>query len=103
MLANFLWLWEISHCRFIPIGGYLASVRLSDFSIMPTLNPLLLRKRLNLTQRQISEFVGVKRETVSDWEVKRKIPRLRPSQLKRMLTIYQCSIDELIEAFEGDG
>lgn len=70
---------------------------------MEYLSPRRLRNRASKTQRQIGEYVGVKRETVSDWENKGIVPHLRPSQFKRMLEAYECTVDELIEAFEGDG
>ncbi|NJL87578.1 MAG: helix-turn-helix transcriptional regulator [Leptolyngbyaceae cyanobacterium SM1_1_3] len=66
------------------------------------LNPLLLRKRSGLTQRQVAETLGKRVTTISDWERGATQPRLSLSEVKALMTLYQCSLDELIEAFETD-
>jgi transcriptional regulator with XRE-family HTH domain len=65
------------------------------------LTPMELRKRVGLTQRQIAQRLDIRQGTVSDWERGVATPHLPPSKLKLMLEVYECSIDELIEAFEG--
>jgi transcriptional regulator with XRE-family HTH domain len=64
------------------------------------LTPMKLRERVKLTQRQIAQALDVRQGTVSDWERGISVPRLSPSKLKKMMEIYDCSVDELIEAFE---
>jgi transcriptional regulator with XRE-family HTH domain len=64
------------------------------------LNPAGLRKRVGLTQRQVAQALNVRESTVSEWERRLSAPRLR--LVKQMLNVYQCSLDELIEAFESD-
>ena len=64
------------------------------------ITPVDLRKRAKLTQRKLAEALDVRQGTISDWERGLAIPHLRPSQVKRMLTELQCSLDELIEAYE---
>ena len=63
--------------------------------------PVDLRKRAGLTQRQVARFLDIRETAVSEWERKLSIPRLQPSKIKKMMEIYGCTIDELIEAFEG--
>jgi len=64
--------------------------------------PMSLRKRIpNLTQRKVAVALGVGESTVSEWERGITRPHLLPSQVRKMLEVYQCSFDELIEAFEG--
>ncbi|WP_199312559.1 helix-turn-helix domain-containing protein [Microcoleus sp. FACHB-672] len=60
-----------------------------------------LRKKAGLTQRAIAVALDVRESTISEWERGLSTPHLRPSQVKKMLEVYQCSLDELIEAFEG--
>jgi transcriptional regulator with XRE-family HTH domain len=63
------------------------------------LTPMSLRKRVGLTQRKIAQELDIRVQTVGEWE-KGGIPRLIPSKMKRLCELYQCSMDELIEAFE---
>jgi transcriptional regulator with XRE-family HTH domain len=65
------------------------------------LTPMLLRNRAGLTQRQVAQALDVREATVSEWERGFYTPRVYPSQIKRMLEVYKCDLDELIEAFEG--
>lgn len=65
------------------------------------LNPVKLRKRIGLTQRQVAQMLDVRQSTVSDWERGVSVPNIPPSKVKRMLEVYQCTLEELIEAFEG--
>lgn len=64
------------------------------------LTPVSLRKRVGLTQRQVAQALNVREATVSEWERGLSAPRLR--LVRQMLNVYQCSLDELIEAFEPD-
>lgn len=64
------------------------------------LDPMKLRKRAKLTQRQVAQALDIRQSTVSDWERGLSIPHLPPSKLKLMMEVYRCTIDELIEAFE---
>lgn len=63
--------------------------------------PVDLRKRAKLTQRKLAEALDVRQGTISDWERGLAIPHLRPSQLKRLMEVLQCSLDDLIEAYEN--
>jgi DNA-binding XRE family transcriptional regulator len=62
-----------------------------------------LRKRLNLTQRQVAQAVGVTDQTVSNWEQGIYTPRLTPSQTLALCQTLQCSLEELVVATsDGD-
>lgn len=63
--------------------------------------PVNLRKRTGLTQRQIARALDVRESTVSEWERGISVPHLPLSKVRQMLEVYQCSLDELIEAFES--
>ncbi|AFY43643.1 helix-turn-helix transcriptional regulator [Nostoc sp. PCC 7107] len=63
------------------------------------LTPMSLRKRVGLTQRKVAQELDIRSQTVGDWE-KGGVPHLTPSKMKRLCEIYQCSLDDLIEAFE---
>jgi len=66
------------------------------------LTPVLLRKRIpRLTQRKVAVALDVREATVSEWERGISKPHLLPSQLKKMMEVYKCDLDELIEAFES--
>ncbi len=65
-----------------------------------TLTPMILRKRVNLSQRQVAQALDIRPQTVGDWE-KGGVPHLPPSKIKKLCEIYRCSIDDLIEAFES--
>ena len=65
------------------------------------LTPMTLRAKNNLTQRQVAQAIDVRESTVSAWERGNTIPHLPPSKVKRLMEIYQCSLEELIQAFEG--
>ncbi len=64
------------------------------------LTPTDLRKLTGLTQVQLAAELGLSVKTISDWEQNRSQPKLVPSQLKQMMSVYQCTLDELIAAFE---
>jgi transcriptional regulator with XRE-family HTH domain len=57
-----------------------------------------IRERAGLTQRQLSEALGVTITTISNWERGVKEPNLNFAQVKHMTEVLQCSLDELVEA-----
>jgi transcriptional regulator with XRE-family HTH domain len=59
--------------------------------------PVLLRKRINLTQRQASDLLGVRESTISEWERGLSTPHLL--LVPKIMEVYACSADEVIEAF----
>jgi DNA-binding transcriptional regulator YiaG len=62
--------------------------------------PIGLREVAGLTKIQLAAQLGLSVRTINDWEQKRSQPKLVPSQLKQMMSVYQCTLDELIAAFE---
>jgi DNA-binding transcriptional regulator YiaG len=62
--------------------------------------PLHLREVAGLTKVQLAVELGMSVRTIDSWEQKRSQPKLVPSQLKQMMSVYQCTLDELIAAFE---
>jgi DNA-binding transcriptional regulator YiaG len=65
-----------------------------------TVTPMHLREVAGLTKLQLAIELGLSVRTINDWEQKRTQPKLVPSQLKQMMSVYQCTLDELIAAFE---
>jgi DNA-binding transcriptional regulator YiaG len=65
-----------------------------------SITPLHLREGAGLTKVQLAIELGLSVRTINDWEQKRSQPKLIPSQLKQMMSVYQCTLDELIVAFE---
>ncbi|MCC3405189.1 MAG: helix-turn-helix transcriptional regulator [Microcoleus sp. PH2017_10_PVI_O_A] len=59
--------------------------------------PVLLRKRINLTQRQASDLLGVRESTISEWERGLSTPHLL--LVPKIMEVYACSADEVVEAF----
>ena len=57
-------------------------------------NILKLRKKLSLSQEELSEKVGVTRQTISNWELNETQPN--PEQLKLISKALNISVDELI-------
>lgn len=65
------------------------------------LTPMNLRKRTGLTQVELAALIGKSPSTIAKWEARVWIPKVTPSEMRRLCEIYQCTLDELIEAFEG--
>ena len=65
-----------------------------------SVTPMRLREVAGLTKVQLAMELGLSVRTINDWEQKRSQPKLVPSQLKQMMSVYQCTLDELIAAFE---
>lgn len=56
---------------------------------------LELRKKLNLSQEQLAEKVGVTRQTISKWELNETSPDIK--QAKELSKIFNISLDELTD------
>lgn len=53
------------------------------------------RKKSGLSQENVSEKLGVSRQTISKWETDETLPDIRQS--KGLATLYHVTLDELIE------
>jgi DNA-binding XRE family transcriptional regulator len=58
-------------------------------------NLVKLRERVDLTQKQIAEALGVTEQTVRNWEHGRVEPRLTIPQVKTLCRLLQCPLDQL--------
>lgn len=63
------------------------------------LTPVLLRKRANKTQRQIAVELGITESVISKWERGITIPSPSLTDTPKYCQAYDCSLEELIEAF----
>jgi DNA-binding transcriptional regulator YiaG len=61
--------------------------------------PTILREMAGLTKIQLAAELGLSIRTINNWEQRRSQPKLVPSQLKQMMDVYQCTLDQLIAAF----
>ncbi|MBW4486111.1 MAG: helix-turn-helix domain-containing protein [Tildeniella torsiva UHER 1998/13D] len=57
------------------------------------------RKQLNLTQKQVSDAVGVTTRTVQSWELRENLPRLTLDKVLILCNTLQCSLEELVSWF----
>lgn len=57
------------------------------------------RKRLNLTQRQIAEAVGITSRSVQRWELGEALPQLNVLQTWKLCQVLNCSIEDLAKDF----
>jgi ribosome-binding protein aMBF1 (putative translation factor) len=64
------------------------------------ITPIYLRELTGLTKAQLADELGLNVRMINDWEQRRSQPKLVPSQLKQMMSVYQCTLDQLIAAFE---
>lgn len=63
------------------------------------ITPTSLRELAGLTKIQLAAQLGLSIRTINNWEQNRSQPKLAPSQLKQMMEVYQCTLDQLIAAF----
>ncbi len=63
------------------------------------LTPALLRKRANKTQRQIAVELGITESVISKWERGITVPSPSLTDTPKYCQAYDCSLEELIEAF----
>lgn len=61
----------------------------------------MLRQKVKISQEQLGEFLGVTRQTVSEWENGKSMPTLNPVQMQKLCQILDCSLSELVEALEN--
>lgn len=55
-----------------------------------------VRQKCNLTQKEVAEKLGTTRVSVARWEIGIANPRIET--IKKLAKLYQCTIDELVNA-----
>lgn len=53
------------------------------------------RKKSGLSQEEVTEKLGVSRQTISKWELDETLPDIRQS--KRLSNLYHLTLDELVD------
>lgn len=62
------------------------------------MNMKQLRIRAGKRAEEVAAELGVAISTVRNWEQMKTSPRMTPASLKRLMTVYQCTFDELVQA-----
>lgn len=57
-----------------------------------------LRHRTGKKVEQIASELGVSASTVHNWEQNRNAPRMTASSFKRLMDVYGCTFEELLDA-----
>lgn len=60
-----------------------------------------LRERVGLTQRELAQSLGVTVTTISAWENGRHEPKLTILQVKQLMEVLDCSLEDLVEAVQN--
>ena len=60
---------------------------------------VIRRKALGLTQKNISDALGISVRAISRWEQGSNIPRLTPDQYSVLCALLRCSIHDLANDF----
>lgn len=60
---------------------------------------VLLRKELDLTQKQIADALDVTEQTIRNWEQGKSIPRLTIPQMKVLCRLLQRPIEDVPDNF----
>jgi putative transcriptional regulator len=64
------------------------------------ISPLMtLRQKAALNQSELAEILGVSKQTISNWEVGRKIPTLTIPQTKALCKALGVTLDDLPDSF----
>lgn len=64
------------------------------------LTPRFLRDRAGLTQQEVADALGKRVSTISDWERHVYAPNLTLSEALKLLRLYECTLEEAVEAFD---
>jgi transcriptional regulator with XRE-family HTH domain len=62
----------------------------------------LRRDMADLTQAQIAEQLGIRPQTVSNWEKGVSIPSLNPDQTLKLCILLKVNLEELARGFRGE-
>ncbi|MEO1509449.1 MAG: helix-turn-helix transcriptional regulator [Cyanobacteria bacterium J06633_23] len=61
-----------------------------------------LRSRAGLTRRQVANALGVTEKTIYVWETSEKSPKMTVAQVRQLIEILNCTLDELVVAATKD-
>lgn len=61
-----------------------------------------LRIDRDLTQRVVAAALDIRQATLSDWERNVTPIKVTPSQMIKLLALYDCELIDLVRAFEPD-
>ena len=62
----------------------------------------LRRRHLGLSQAELAQRLGLRSQTISNWERDRTLPTLTPEQMAILCEMLQVSIDYLRRASKGE-
>ena len=62
----------------------------------------LRRDIVGLTQTEIAKKIGVRPQTVSNWEKGVSIPSLNPEQTLILCSLLEVSLQDLVQGFKGE-
>lgn len=57
-----------------------------------------LRERVGKTAQQVASELDVALSTVNNWDQLKYPPRMTASGFTKLMTVYKCSLEELVEA-----
>ncbi|NEQ66476.1 MAG: helix-turn-helix transcriptional regulator [Symploca sp. SIO2D2] len=57
-----------------------------------------LRLRVGKRAEEVAAELGVAISTVRNWEQLKTAPRMTPLGIQKLMDVYKCSFDELLEA-----
>lgn len=57
-----------------------------------------LRLRTGKRAEQVAFELGVAMSTVRNWEQLRNVPRMTPLGMQRVMQVYNCTLEELMQA-----
>lgn len=60
---------------------------------------MVLRKELELTQKDIADALGVTEQTVRNWEQGNSVPKLTIAQMKTLCRLLKRPIEEMPDNF----
>ncbi len=66
------------------------------------LTPVRIRELAKLTQTKMSALLDVRQGTVSDWDTRKSVPRLKPSQWLLLMSASGCTPEQLVAAYEPE-
>lgn len=62
-----------------------------------------LRLRVGKRAEEIAVELGVAISTIRNWEQMRNVPRMTPMGFKKLMKVYNCTFEELLQAQQDAG